>query len=166
VCELRSNAHYWLPSVLNQRVQFSNGKTSADGSGGRWLVMTKRTVVALSVRQQQAIEAYIEGHLSDGLCIVDLSTLLGCSPDHFARRFRKTFGTNPWRYVVLCRVRRAKHLMRTSNRSLVAIALDCGFASQAHFTVMFKRFVGTTPGRYRIGEMGVQTVHRMTHVCE
>jgi AraC family transcriptional regulator len=32
---------------------------------------------------------------------------------------------------------------------IARIAVDAGFADQSHFTRMFKRYVGTTPARYR-----------------
>lgn len=36
-----------------------------------------------------------------------------------------------------------------TDRPLVEIALETGFAHHAHFAVIFKRFVGLTPSEFR-----------------
>ena len=46
-------------------------------------------------------------------------------------------------------IERAKALLVETNRPLAAVAVSCGFSSQSHMTVAFRRFVGTTPGRWR-----------------
>jgi AraC-like DNA-binding protein len=40
-------------------------------------------------------------------------------------------------------------MLAETETSLVEIALSVGFQTQAHFTTVFKRFVGVTPHRWR-----------------
>jgi transcriptional regulator GlxA family with amidase domain len=47
------------------------------------------------------------------------------------------------------RIRAAKHMLRTSDGSLHAVALACGFRSQSQFNKLFKRRTGVSPGVYR-----------------
>lgn len=47
------------------------------------------------------------------------------------------------------RIDSAKRLLADTHHSIAEIALRCGFYDQAHFTRVFGRVVGTTPGRYR-----------------
>jgi AraC family transcriptional regulator len=44
--------------------------------------------------------------------------------------------------------------LSTSARSLSEIALDAGFADQSHFTRVFKRQVGVSPGAFRRSARG------------
>jgi len=37
----------------------------------------------------------------------------------------------------------------TSKHNVMDVALSCGFRSQAHFTTVFKKFVGETPYRWK-----------------
>ncbi|MEJ0042601.1 MAG: helix-turn-helix domain-containing protein [Rhizomicrobium sp.] len=41
-------------------------------------------------------------------------------------------------------------MLATTDTSIAELALAIGFSSQAHFTVVFKRFSGLTPRRWRL----------------
>ncbi|MNN10310.1 Exoenzyme S synthesis regulatory protein ExsA [compost metagenome] len=56
---------------------------------------------------------------------------------------------SPTRYVLQRRIRHAQLLLKTTGLTLAAIAHECGFASQAHFTGAFKAATGTTPAKFR-----------------
>jgi AraC-like DNA-binding protein len=47
------------------------------------------------------------------------------------------------------RVEFACHQLTASGRPLSDIALSAGFGDQAHFTNVFRRLVGLTPGAFR-----------------
>jgi AraC-like DNA-binding protein len=94
---------------------------------------------------------YIEGHLNGHLTLTDLASVTDLSPFHFSRSFKQAVGIGPWRYVMQRRLERAKTLMRRTNRSLALIAQDIGFADQSHFTSVFHKEIGVTPGRFRTG---------------
>lgn len=104
---------------------------------------------SLTPAQRSLLADYIERNLSTDMSVVDLSGLLGYSPDHFTRVFRKTFSLTPHQYITQRRLEKAKTMLRDPNQSLTAVALACGFSSQSHLNVVFKRLTGLTPGNYR-----------------
>src|SRR5690606_6734081 len=104
---------------------------------------------ALTPAQRALLADHIERNLAMDLSVVDLSGLLGYSPDHFTRIFRKTFHATPHQFITQRRLERAKTLLRDPGQSLTNIALSCGFSSQSHLSVVFKRATGVTPGSYR-----------------
>lgn len=104
---------------------------------------------SLTPAQRSLLADYIERHLALDLSVVDLSGLLGYSPDHFTRIFRRTFNVTPHQYITERRLERAKSLLRDPRQSLTHVALACGFSSQSHLSVVFKRATGVTPGAYR-----------------
>jgi transcriptional regulator GlxA family with amidase domain len=71
------------------------------------------------------------------------------SVSHFARSFRRSFGTSAHRYLILQRVEIAKGLLSETNNSLVEIAVQAGFSDQAALTRTFANLVGTTPAKWR-----------------
>jgi AraC family transcriptional regulator len=80
----------------------------------------------------------------------ELAAIAGLSIDHFVRAFRVSMGEPPHRYLLKERIHEAQRLLSTTSRPLVEIALQTGFADQSHFQSSFRRWVGTTPSRYRV----------------
>lgn len=78
----------------------------------------------------------------------ELEAVTGLTRYDLARQFRTIFGTSPYRYLVMRRLELVRTLMH-ENRSLVEVALEAGFADQAHLTRTFRSAFGLTPARYR-----------------
>jgi len=102
-----------------------------------------------SSRAVLRVESYIVGNLDGDLSLKVLAEQAGLSPFHFARLFRNVTGRTPHRYVMERRVEGAVTMLRESAMSLSEVALECGFASQSHFTTVFRQHIGVTPARYR-----------------
>jgi AraC family transcriptional regulator len=99
--------------------------------------------------QIHRLTAYIVAHLDTTLRTRDLATLVRLSPFHFCRAFRDSMGDSPHGYVMRRRMERAQGLMLSTDASLAQIAADCGLADQAHFSKVFRRFAGESPGVWR-----------------
>lgn len=65
------------------------------------------------------------------------------------RRFREHTGTTPLQWLHRARVRRAQHLLETTDRPVDRIGAEVGFGSPTAFRDRFKRIVGTSPQGYR-----------------
>ena len=103
----------------------------------------------LSHERVKRVQDYIETHLDDRLTLSDLAGVACLSPYHFSRSFKQAVGVGPQRYVMKRRLERAKTLMRRSSQPLAVIAQEVGFTDQSHLTMIFRREIGMTPGRYR-----------------
>ena len=71
------------------------------------------------------------------------------SPWHLARIFRAEVGLPVHQYQQRARLARALDLLLDTDRELTEIALDLGFSSHSHFTVVFRRMVGLSPSAFR-----------------
>ncbi len=101
-------------------------------------------------RLQQAIE-YINAYLDQDLKLAELADVAGVSQYYFVRLFKQSMGISPRQYLIRQRVERAKQLLKQRELSIVDIALQCGFANQAHFTKGFRKLTNITPKAYREG---------------
>jgi len=99
--------------------------------------------------QVRRVTAHIESHLDEPITTQDLATIAKVSTYHFTRAFRESLSETPHEYVMRRRVERAQGLMLTTNMALGRIAIDCGFADQAHFNKLFRRLAGESPGAWR-----------------
>lgn len=99
--------------------------------------------------QVRRVTSMIEADISARLTNAELAKATRLSTNHFARAFRKSFACTPHKYVLQRRIVRAKVLMSSSDDVLSQIALDCGFADQAHFCTVFRTIQGETPNVWR-----------------
>jgi AraC-like DNA-binding protein len=88
-------------------------------------------------------------HLDGEVKLETLAEECRLSVSHFARSFRRSFGTSAHRYLILQRVEIAKGLLSETNSSLVEIAAQTGFSDQAALTRTFANVVGATPAKWR-----------------
>jgi len=107
------------------------------------------TSKGLSPERLQRVRDYVEMHLDEDLSLTMLADIARLSPYHFSRSFKQTVGVGPQRYVMQRRLDRAKILLRRTREPLALIALEAGFGNQSHFTTIFHREMGVTPGRFR-----------------
>jgi AraC-like DNA-binding protein len=117
----------------------------------RWgtLEQKGRQVRALQKWRLKRVSEYVDNHLAAKISLADLAAVAGLSRMHFASQFRAATGLRPHEYILRRRIRRAEELLRNSTMAIVEVALTVGFQTQAHFTTVFKRFVGWTPRHWR-----------------
>ncbi len=120
-------------------------------AGGALLSQNARTPKrgGLAGWQIRRLKSFVHEKLGGPISTADMALLAQLSPHHFCRAFRSSLNESPHNYVVRMRVERAGSLMRTTNLSLSQIAIDCGFADQAHFNKLFRKHVGQSPGAWR-----------------
>ncbi len=100
----------------------------------------------LSAGAKRRVLEMIDAALDTRLTIEMLAREVGLSAAHFARAFKETLGRAPHQYLLAQRLERARRLLESTALTLSDIAQRTGFADQAHFTRLFKRAFGTTPG--------------------
>jgi AraC family transcriptional regulator len=99
-------------------------------------------------RLKRVIE-HVDATLSSKVSLLDLAAVAGLSRMHFACQFRAATGLRPHEFLLQRRISRSKELMKGTSMTIAEIALAVGFLTQAHFTTVFKRFVGYTPRQWR-----------------
>lgn len=83
------------------------------------------------------------------LCLGRWAAAHGLAPETLSRGFRKAYGTTPARFGAELRARRAWEKLSGSDRLLVEVALDEGFADQAHMTRAVSALTGAPPSSWR-----------------
>lgn len=92
---------------------------------------------------------FIERNISQELTLAKVAAHAALSEYHFHRLFRARFGMPVMDYVRRRRITLAASALLHSRTSILAIALDAGFESQAAFTRAFRRVYHTSPAHYR-----------------
>jgi AraC family transcriptional regulator len=103
----------------------------------------------LSPRQKARAEAFLAANFSRNVSLGEVASFCGISRAHFARAFRQTIGIPPHQWLLRYRIDRAKAMMRDDHLNLAALSVACGFSDQSHFTHIFTRMTGLSPGAWR-----------------
>lgn len=92
---------------------------------------------------------WMEENSGRDLTLDDIAARAGTSTRTLNRRFREQTGTTPLQWLHRARVRRAQHLLETTDHPVERIAGQTGFGSPTAFRDRFKRVVGVSPQAYR-----------------
>ena len=99
--------------------------------------------------QLRRVTGYLTEHLADDIPLQVLSDLVKLSRSYFSRAFKVSTGLAPHQWLLQARIAKAKHLLLETDRPLAQIAIEVGFADQAHFTRTFRREAGESPGAWQ-----------------
>lgn len=92
---------------------------------------------------------YVQHHLSEPINVELLAKSMFLSRTYLAAKFKKESGTTLTDFILREKVEEAKRLLRYTDKHATAIAAYLGFSSHSHFTNVFKKYAGTSPGEYR-----------------
>lgn len=116
-----------------------------------------RDRAALCDWQFKRVMAYLSIRIDSPVRVSDLAAEVKLSPSHFARAFTIRLGLSPYTFIMKLRIERARALLLNSDKSLAEIAFNCGLSDQAHFSRLFRRFVGMTPTEWRRQQLNDNT---------
>ncbi len=103
----------------------------------------------LNKQQLTTLTDYIENADYFAPTIADIAKLLGISRRHLTRLFRLSMGQTIHAYLSEVRLRKAMHLLTTTQLSVKEIAHKLGFSTTGGLTATFRAATGQTPTKYR-----------------
>ena len=68
---------------------------------------------------------------------------------HFSRLFKKYYGYSPYEYLLLARINKAKHLLKTTELPVKVIAQQVGYVNASTFSSAFTAKAGLSPKAFR-----------------
>ncbi len=95
------------------------------------------------------IVKYLEENYSKNISLDDIAAALGYNKSYLCVAFKNDTQTTILDCLNTIRVRRAAELITYSEEKLSNVASLCGFSSVSHFTRVFQKHVGITPGQIR-----------------
>lgn len=99
-----------------------------------------------------AVQLFIQEHLDEELSLERLARVAHFSPYHFHRIFRGMVGEGVNEYVRRLRLESAAVALKTTDWSVLDIALRAGYNAHEAFTRAFRQMFGASPTQYRAGQ--------------
>jgi AraC family transcriptional regulator len=103
---------------------------------------------SLDPRMRRAVE-FIEQNIAKDITLDAIASVAGMSAFHFARSFKTVIGLPPHGFVLKRRVELARALLKSTTLPIVEIAFRVGYENVSHFTQVFRKQSGMTPGQFR-----------------
>lgn len=91
---------------------------------------------------------YMEQHYNERIYLDQICRYANLSKSTLLRAFIKSKGVTPYSYLENIRIGLAKKMLELGVIPVEA-ALRTGFSDQSHFTNLFRRYIGLSPGVYR-----------------
>ncbi len=92
---------------------------------------------------------HVEENFASELYNEDLSRVAGVSVRSLTRMFRQHHGMSAAQFIAQVRVRKAAHLLLTTDAALEEVAEKTGFPDRAYFTRVFTRLTHEPPAEFR-----------------
>lgn len=137
--------HEYFPKLALALLQLHQ---QVDSEVGRLSAARASTRKELYQRLSRAKD-YLEDNPNKSLNLKTIAQIANLSPYHFQKCFKEVFHQSPAQYHNSCRMNHAKHLLQTSNDSVLEICIKTDFESLSSFSKAFKRHTGTSPSQYR-----------------
>ncbi len=97
-------------------------------------------IKALHVMQQ---------NLDTSVSIAEIARRMGASKRQLERHFRSALDSSPQAAFLGLRLAFARRLVETTDKSIAAIAVECGFCDSSHLSRMFRRRFDHAPQEFR-----------------
>jgi AraC-like DNA-binding protein len=107
-----------------------------------WLAAARDPIVGRTL-------ALLHREASRAWTLEDLAAAIGASRSVLVERFGRFLGEPPLTYLTRWRMQLAAQLLQTTNKTILQLASEVGYESEAAFNRAFKREFGAPPAQYR-----------------
>jgi AraC family transcriptional regulator of adaptative response/methylated-DNA-[protein]-cysteine methyltransferase len=161
VYAVASTRVYCRPSCPSRRpkrrqVRFFPDPDMAEAAGYRACRRCQpRDPLAGAPGRIQRAREYLESHLDETVTLERLGRVVGMSPYHLQRTFKRLTGMTPRVYSGTRRLERLKSRLK-EGKTVTRATFDAGFASASRAYAHSRARLGMTPATYRNGARGVR----------
>lgn len=95
------------------------------------------------------VKSYINEHYMKEIRLGDLALVAHVSGSYLSTKFKKEVGCSFSEYLVRFRMNKAHEILKTGKKTCKEAASEVGYEDYAHFSKMFKKYIGMLPTEVR-----------------
>lgn len=92
---------------------------------------------------------FMHDNFRSDISLAQLSEIIGVTPQHFCRVFRKTMNVRPSEFLTQIRLDEAKRLLSERDVPVSDAAERSGFRNAGYFSTVFRKHQGMSPAEYK-----------------
>lgn len=92
---------------------------------------------------------YVEENYMEDISIEKMGEVFGITPTYLSRIFREKTGEKYIDYLTKVRMEKARNLLESKQYSVKQVSDMVGYASEKHFSKLFKKYYGISPSNYQ-----------------
>ncbi|BEV73182.1 MULTISPECIES: helix-turn-helix domain-containing protein [unclassified Paludibacterium] len=111
---------------------------------GQWAGLLQRAIAA-----DGDMFEFIHQHRLESWPVQRYADEMGLSLRKFNQLFREKFGQSAKQWLTVQRLEHAHHLLQSTDKKVIDVAVECGFCNHAHFSDSFRRHFQMSPSAVR-----------------
>lgn len=112
-------------------------------------ISRRRTSVDIDATTQKKIISELTRRYNEKITLEEVALKFGYNRTYLSGAFKKVIGVNLYEYLTMIRFRQAVRELTETDKTLTAIAYDCGFPEPKTFNRIFRENFGMMPAEYR-----------------
>jgi transcriptional regulator GlxA family with amidase domain len=96
-----------------------------------------------------AIQKYVYDNIDKHITVGELAAVVEMTGRSFTKYFKRLTQQSVARFIHSCKIKKASYLLRATDMSLDAIAMECGLCDRHYLGKIFSRIKEVTPAQYR-----------------
>ncbi|MCM2533345.1 AraC family transcriptional regulator [Neobacillus pocheonensis] len=97
----------------------------------------------------EKVKKYITENYNRDISLNELANVVYVNPYHLAHTFKNEVGISPIQFLITHRIEVAKTMLLHSDLTIREIASKVGYPNANYFNLLFKKFTGYSPGKFR-----------------
>ena len=104
---------------------------------------------SLSLNTLKKMVLYIQEHYEDKITLADIAKAGSCCKSKCSELFKRYLKDSPVVYLNKYRLKISCDMLRNTDKTITAVALDSGFNGASYYCEIFHKYYGMTPHEYK-----------------
>ena len=100
-------------------------------------------------REIETVKQYIYTHYGEEIGVDQLADIVYLTPSYLSALFKKETGQNLSKFIKQYRMEKAKDMLENTNKKIVTISSETGYANVSYFCQSFREYFGISPQKFR-----------------
>jgi len=100
------------------------------------------------IKLLERVKNYIDSNYFEDVSLQKISKMFYIDKYQLSKLYKEHFSLNYWSYVTKVRMEKSSELLLNTDLKVHQVAIKVGYLDDSHFSQVFKKYYGISPGKY------------------